>query len=735
MNRKPAFYRAFFLRALLSLTLAVVATGCGKDPNKHQAVLLDFPSILPERPVALASPVAEPWASGRALAVHGDDLFAVDTLNGELVIIDRHTMDIQRRVSVGVRPEQVVVSPEGVAFVSVRGDGEVVRIESGASEVSLRMAVGTEPIGLALGVSGTTDALFVSLSGDARVLALNPLSLIQRDQVTTLEDPRGLALSFKGFLIVTHSRDNPLKIAITDEGMFAASEERNLRPGNPTDHFFLPGRLQGLHPTRSLAATINPATGDGLIAHVQASPGTPEELFNRPEVGDTGAVNNSGYGSASRTVDFNIPVRPIETSVTLVGSTDDTPKVVSSPPVQDPLSGEPMLHLVDSPSDINHHPTHSLAFITGEGSDNVLVINTRGIDPLSSPLAEIKVGMAPKSVAFSSDGQKAYVLNGHSFTVSEIDVTPFFNLPTIAGGQGVQVSDFDDEEMSSFAQPPAPDMEEEEGGAPQTHVTTHHQELSDDVTLPITLLASRERTFGEDPRSEELRQGDRVFTFARNDGISHAGMFSCATCHLEGREDKLTWIVPEGLRQTPSLAGRLAGTAPFNWNGDNDVLQNNMTQTISRLGGGGLSTDQLDHLEKFMLSGLQVPRNPHLADGGLTEIQAAGKVLFEDVEVGCTGCHAGEALVDGLPHDVGTTSEFELEVAAFREKQGGLPNTGPQKYDTPTLKGLWYTGPYLHDGSATTLLEILNRTGDRMGKTSHLSADDKEALVAYLLTL
>jgi DNA-binding beta-propeller fold protein YncE len=66
-----------------------------------------------------------------------------------------------------------------------------------------------------------------------------------------------------------------------------------------------------------------------------------------------------------------------------------------------------MTHLVDSPSDVNHHPTHTLAFVTGEGSDNVLVLNTRRQDPMISPVGEIKVGKAPRAVAFSADGHFA----------------------------------------------------------------------------------------------------------------------------------------------------------------------------------------------------------------------------------------------------------------------------------------------------------------------------------------
>jgi cytochrome c peroxidase len=59
------------------------------------------------------------------------------------------------------------------------------------------------------------------------------------------------------------------------------------------------------------------------------------------------------------------------------------------------------------------------------------------------------------------------------------------------------------------------------------------------------------------------------------------------------------------------------------------------------------------------------------------------------------------------------------------------------KYDTPTLIGVYRTAPYLHDGSALTLQDVLvdaNR-GNRHGTTSQLSAEEIDALVEFLMSL
>ena len=105
------------------------------------------------------------------------------------------------------------------------------------------------------------------------------------------------------------------------------------------------------------------------------------------------------------------------------------------------------------------------------------------------------------------------------------------------------------------------------------------------------------------------------------------------------------------------------------------------------------------------------------------------------MDLGCTTCHEGSDLIDsyfvspGIPllHDVGTLG------AGSGQRLGGAL-TG---IDTPTLHGVWGTAPYLHDGSASTLREVLvdRNVGDHHGTTSVLSATEIDDLVAYLLQL
>ena len=334
---------------------------------------------------------------------------------------------------------------------------------------------------------------------------------------------------------------------------------------------------------------------------------------------------------------------------------------------------------------------------------NVLVVNNASIDPMRSTVAEIKVGHAPVSIALSPDGQTAYVKNSQSFSVSEIDLTPLFAMPHVAFSTNAAGSEF-----PKFKQFPA----------------------NKTLTTPQLLTHQAELVFAADNLPIQERQGRRLFTFARSNGLSFQGFFACATCHFEGTDDGLVWFVKDGPRQTPLLAQRLKGTAPFNWVGTAVDLNQNIDNTVNRMGGTGLTEEQVSALVAFLEhdQGLILPPNPNLNAEGLTASQENGKLLFYHPAVACADCHAGEGLTDGENWDVGTFTQLEVDI---HEEF----STDPLSLNTPSLKGLYYSAPYLHDGSAATLYDVLNATSATMGVTLQLSGSQQDDLVNYLLTL
>ena len=133
---------------------------------------------------------------------------------------------------------------------------------------------------------------------------------------------------------------------------------------------------------------------------------------------------------------------------------------------------------------------------------------------------------------------------------------------------------------------------------------------------------------------------------------------------------------------------------------------------------GRLNPD-LDALAAFVTRLNHFPRSPYRnRDGTLSPSAVRGKAIFMTLD--CTHCHAGSAMIDSQLHDVGT-------LKGTSGRRSGQPLTG---IDTQTLRGIWATAPYLHDGSARTLIEVISNSAH--GNASGLSQSNKDDLVSYL---
>jgi mono/diheme cytochrome c family protein len=208
----------------------------------------------------------------------------------------------------------------------------------------------------------------------------------------------------------------------------------------------------------------------------------------------------------------------------------------------------------------------------------------------------------------------------------------------------------------------------------------------------------------------------------------------------------------EGLRNTIDLRGRAGmGHGPVHWSANFDEIQDFENDIVHAFGGTGLAADgeppypplyaspnagrsaDLDDLAAYVASLAEVPRSPHRApDGDMDDAARRGRALFFDEAVGCASCHAPPSFTDShldanrkfVLHDVGTLGE-----GSGGRLGGPLPGL-----DTPSLLGAWATPPYLHDGSAATLREVIRARNpdDAHGATSHLSDAEIDDLVAYL---
>jgi mono/diheme cytochrome c family protein len=135
-----------------------------------------------------------------------------------------------------------------------------------------------------------------------------------------------------------------------------------------------------------------------------------------------------------------------------------------------------------------------------------------------------------------------------------------------------------------------------------------------------------------------------------------------------------------------------------------------------------LVTPKLAALRDYQLS-LQTPAPP----AGSWDRAAAGRGRAVFVGAGrCATCHVGRTLTDvnrGVLHAPEETGMDPRYAARTTQKA----------YRTTPLRGLWQHAPYFHDGSAATLMDVVEHY-DRVRELG-LGAQQKRDLVEYLKTL
>lgn len=329
------------------------------------------------------------------------------------------------------------------------------------------------------------------------------------------------------------------------------------------------------------------------------------------------------------------------------------------------------------PFDIGFAPDGQRAYVVNFGSGEMSVVDFK----TRVRVADIDVGDGPRGIVISADGSRAYIANSLSGNVSVIDL----------------------------------------------------RQLRETARIPVTSI----------PLALDVQRGKVLFFSSRFPQVSSQRWMSCGSCHFEGESDGRTWMFAgSGPRNTPTLRGS-SETMPLHWSADRCQFQD-FEFTIRELQGGsglvvnrspnlpctggnqGLSAD-LDALATFCRTLVAKP-SPIPLDSLAV---ARGAAIFSRADTQCTACHTRPPIYTDstisangpILHNVGTgDSVLEQRGSAF---------------DTPSLRMLWDTAPYLHDGSSPSLVDLLvNRNREnRHGSTSHLSPSEIADLVAFLQSL
>jgi cytochrome c peroxidase len=126
-----------------------------------------------------------------------------------------------------------------------------------------------------------------------------------------------------------------------------------------------------------------------------------------------------------------------------------------------------------------------------------------------------------------------------------------------------------------------------------------------------------------------------------------------------------------------------------------------------------------------------------------------GLAIFKDANKGnCVKCHTIESsyalFADGKYHNLGVGLNAEGELTDLGRYNESKVESDKGAFRTPTLRNIALTGPYMHDGSVTTLRRVVdfyvgggnsNPQLDKDIKQLHLSGREREDLVAFLEAL
>ena len=228
----------------------------------------------------------------------------------------------------------------------------------------------------------------------------------------------------------------------------------------------------------------------------------------------------------------------------------------------------------------------------------------------------------------------------------------------------------------------------------------------------------RQAALGPAKALDIKRRGEMLFNDAT---MCFQQWQSCASCHPDARTDGLNWdLLNDGLgnpKQTKSML-LTHQTPPVMVTGIRPdaatAVRSGMKyiQFVVRPEADAVALDTY-------LQSLQPVPSPYLQKGKMSTAACRGEELFKKAR--CASCHSGPLYTDLKTYDIGL----------------GIGNEKDREFDTPSLVEIWRTAPYLYDGRANTVKELLakNNPDNTHGATQGLTPEELTDLSEYILSL
>ena len=223
---------------------------------------------------------------------------------------------------------------------------------------------------------------------------------------------------------------------------------------------------------------------------------------------------------------------------------------------------------------------------------------------------------------------------------------------------------------------------------------------------------------GPAPHLTQKRRGEMLFHDA---SLCFQHWQSCASCHPGGaRVDALNWdLLNDGLGNPKNTKSLLLAhrTPPAMITGIRDNAEVAVRSGFRHILFAVRPEEEVNSIDEYLKSLKPIP-GPYLVKGKLSTSAKRGRKIYSKAR--CDSCHKGSLHTDLQQHNVGTGDGLDKD----------------KKFDTPSLVEAWRTAPYLYDGRAITIEEVLKiyNPEDKHGLTSNLSDKEIRELANFVLS-
>ncbi len=225
-------------------------------------------------------------------------------------------------------------------------------------------------------------------------------------------------------------------------------------------------------------------------------------------------------------------------------------------------------------------------------------------------------------------------------------------------------------------------------------------------------------TLGPTPQLTQTRRGEMLFNDAT---LCFQHWQSCASCHPGGaRVDALNWdLLNDGLGNPKNTKNLLFAhiTPPAMITGVRGNAEDAVRAGFRHILFTIRPEQESVSIDEYLKTLKPIP-SPYLVKGKLSTSAKRGRKIYSKAR--CDSCHKGPLHTDLQQHNVGTGDGLDKD----------------RKFDTPALVEAWRTAPYLYDGRAVTIEEVLTKYNpdDKHGLTSNLSKKEIGDLSNFVLS-